>query len=87
MDRQESCLHVRLDEVACGGMFISDIVNNKGEKIVTPSNVATISVVVNALQNGRYPRVPVNNSNPSSLLSINMHPFCDNLFLPSLRNV
>ena len=76
-----------LYELACGRMFIYDIVNSKGEKMITPANIGTVTTVVNALQNGIYPHIPVNNGDPSSLLTINTHPFCDNLFLLSLRTV
>ena len=56
-----------LYELACGRMFIYDIVNSRGERMVPPTNIATMSVVMNALQNGIYPHIPVNNGSPSSL--------------------
>ena len=73
-----------LYELACRRMFIYDIVNSKGEKMVTPANIGTITTMMNAQQDGIYPHVPIASSDPSSLLTINMHLFCDNLFLLSL---
>ena len=76
-----------LYELVCGRMFIYDIENSNGEKMVTPANIGTMSAVVNALQYGKYPRIPGDNDNPSGLFIINTLLSCYILFLLSLFTI